>query len=112
MQRIVGAGLHRAGCDPQGMRGLCNRAAAKVALPQHVPMLLRQPAERGGHQMAVHDMLAGVAGWLVERRRGRQCREGGASATGEDVSTLTAPLTAAVRVLRIHGPTPLGTRPC
>src|SRR6266849_8597707 len=36
--------------------------------------------------MAVHDMLAGVAGWLVERRRGRPCREGGASATGEDVS--------------------------
>src|SRR6266702_6686111 len=36
--------------------------------------------------MAVHDMLAGVAGWLVERRRGRQCREGGASATGEDVT--------------------------
>jgi hypothetical protein len=24
--------------------GLCNRAAEKVALPQHVPMLLRQPA--------------------------------------------------------------------
>ena len=47
------------------MRGLCNRAAAKVALPQHVPMFLRQPAERSGHQMAVHDQLAGVADWLL-----------------------------------------------
>jgi len=26
------------------MRGLCNRAAEKAALPQHVPMFLRQPA--------------------------------------------------------------------
>ena len=43
-QRVVGAGLHRAGRDAQGMRGLFNRAAEKVALPQHIPMLLRQPA--------------------------------------------------------------------
>src|SRR5262252_8279425 len=47
------------------MRGLCNRAAAKVALPQHIPMLLRQPAQRGGHQMAVHDLLAGAADGLL-----------------------------------------------
>src|SRR5262249_13053621 len=62
------------------------RRSAKVALPQHVPMLVRQPASRGDHQMAVHDMLAGVADWLLRE--------------------------AAVRMLRVHGPTPLGTRPC
>ena len=28
----------------EGIRGLRNRAVKKVALPQHVPMLLRQPA--------------------------------------------------------------------
>jgi hypothetical protein len=47
------------------MSGLGNRAAEKVALPQHIPVLLRQPAQRGGHQMAVHDLLAGVADGLL-----------------------------------------------
>jgi len=65
MQRIVGTRLHRAGRDPQGMRGLGNRAAAKVALPQHLSMLLRQLAERSGHLMTAHDLLAGVADWLL-----------------------------------------------
>ena len=52
------------------MRGLCNRAAAKVALPQHVPMLVRQPAQRSGHEMAAHDLLAGVADWLLREAVG------------------------------------------
>ena len=52
------------------MRGLCNRVAEKVALPQHVPMLLGQPTQRSGHQMAVRDLLAGAADWLLREAAG------------------------------------------
>jgi hypothetical protein len=46
------------------MRGMRDRASAKVQLTEDVPMLLRKPTQRGSHQEAVHGRVAGIADWL------------------------------------------------